>query len=163
MFKKGDEAHCVVLGIDISNERLSLGIKQLEEDPWRRMSDRYPAGARVHGKITNIADFGLFVAIEDGVEGLVHVSQLGRDRVENPRDHFQVGQELEAEVTQVDVRERRISLSIRSLMQSAEKEEMRAYMADAGTPGRTGGVTLGDMIQEKLARRRGRDGGGGKD
>jgi small subunit ribosomal protein S1 len=101
------------------------------------------------------------VAIEDGVEGLVHVSQLGRDRVDNPRDLFQVGQELEAEVTQVDIRERRISLSIRSMLQSAEKEEMRAYMADAEkTPGRTGGVTLGDMIQEKLARRGRRDSGG---
>ena len=160
LLKKGDDVRCVVLGIDIPNERLSLGIKQLDEDPWRRMADRYPVGARVHGKITNIADFGLFVAIEDGVEGLVHVSQLGRDRVENPRDHYQVGQELEAEVTQVDVRERRISLSIRSLLQSAEKEEMRAYMADTGTKERTGGVTLGDMIQEKLARRRSRDDGG---
>jgi small subunit ribosomal protein S1 len=162
LLKKGDEVRCAVLGIDIPNERLSLGIKQLEEDPWRRMADRYPVGARVHGKITNIADFGLFVAIEDGVEGLVHVSQLGRDRIENPRDHFSVGQELEAEVTQVDIRERRISLSIRSLLQSAEKEEMRAYMAEAA-PGRGGSVTLGDMIQEKLARRKGRDGGGHDD
>jgi ribosomal protein S1 len=91
----------------------------------------------------------------------VHVSQLGRDRVDNPRELFQVGQELEAEVTQVDIRERRISLSIRSLLQSAEKEEMRAYMAD--TPGRSGSVTLGDMIQEKLARRRGGREGGGDD
>jgi small subunit ribosomal protein S1 len=158
LLKKGDEVTCAVLGIDIPNERLSLGIKQLDEDPWRRMADRYPVGARVHGKITNIADFGLFVAIEDGVEGLVHVSQLGRDRVENPRDLFTVGQELEAEVTQVDIRERRISLSIRSLLQSAEKEEMRAYMADADKTGRGGSVTLGDMIQEKLARRGRRDG-----
>ncbi len=151
--KKGDELECLVLGIDIPNERLSLGLKQLAEDPWRRMQDRYPVGVRIHGKVTNIADFGVFVEIEEGVEGLVHVSQLGRERVENPRELFQPGQEIEAEVTQVDTRERRISLSIRSLMQSAEKEEMRAYMSAETGGGRGGSVTLGDMIQEKLARR----------
>jgi len=151
--RKGDELECLVLGIDIPNERLSLGLKQLSEDPWRRMQDRYPVGARIHGKVTNIADFGVFVEIEEGVEGLVHVSQLGRERVENPRELFQPGQEIEAEVTQVDTRERRISLSIRSLMQSAEKEEMRAYMSGETASGRGGSVTLGDMIQEKLARR----------
>ncbi|HYC54962.1 MAG TPA: 30S ribosomal protein S1 [Candidatus Binatia bacterium] len=158
MVKKGDELECVVLGIDIPNERLSLGLKQLTEDPWRRMNERYPVGTRIHGKVTNIADFGVFVELEEGVEGLVHVSQIGRERVENPRDLFQPNQQIEAEVTQVDIRERRISLSIRSLLQSAEKEEMRAYMSsEASGSGRGGSVTLGDMIQEKLARRGSRE------
>ncbi len=148
--KKGDEVECAVLGIDIPNERLSLGMKQLAEDPWRDMALRYPAGARVNGKVTNVTDFGVFVEIEEGIEGLVHVSQLSRDRVENPKDMFQPGTVLEAEVTQVDTRERRISLSIRSLLQSAEKEEMRQYMSDTSDRAR---VSLGDVLGEKLGQR----------
>jgi small subunit ribosomal protein S1 len=147
--KKGDELECVVLGIDIPNERLSLGVKQIGEDPWRDMGSRYPAGARVKGKVTNVTDFGVFVEIEEGVEGLIHVSQLSRDRIENPKELFQPGTVLDAEVTQVDTRERRISLSIRSLLQSAETEEMREYMADNSDSAR---FTLGDMLGEQLGR-----------
>ncbi len=150
LVKKGAEVECMVLAIDVANERLSLGLKQATPDPWGNMSARYPVGARVHGKITNVTDFGVFVEIEDGVEGLIHVSQLSRDRIENPKELFAQGTELEAEVTQVDQRERRISLSVRSLMQSAEKEEMRQYMADAGEGSR---FSLGDVIQEKLQNR----------
>lgn len=148
MVKKGDEVDCAVLGIDIPNERLSLGMKQLADDPWRDMAMRYPTGARVNGKVTNVTDFGVFVEIEEGIEGLVHVSQLSRDRVENPKDIFQPGVLLEAEVTQVDTRERRISLSIRSLLQSAEKEELKQYMSDTSDRARFSlGDVLGDLGQ----------------
>ncbi|MFT4570460.1 MAG: small subunit ribosomal protein S1 [Hyphomicrobiaceae bacterium] len=150
MVKKGDEVHCAVLGIDIPNERLSLGMKQLDDDPWRDMGLRYPTGARVNGKVTNVTDFGVFVEIEEGIEGLVHVSQLSRDRVENPKDIFQPGVLLEAEVTQVDTRERRISLSIRSLLQSAEKEELKQYMSDTSDRAR---FSLGDVLGDQLGQR----------
>ena len=148
--KKGDELECAVLSIDVPNERLSLGLKQLAPDPWGDMGNRYPPGTRVHGKITNVTDFGVFVEIEDGVEGLIHVSQLSRDRVDNPRDGFEPGTPVEAEVTQIDTRERRISLSIRSLMQSAEKEEMKQYMSE---PEERSRFSLGDVIKEELESR----------
>jgi small subunit ribosomal protein S1 len=158
LVKKGDECECVVLAIDVNNERLSLGLKQAADDPWSSMANRYPIGTRIHGKVTNVTDFGVFVEVEEGVEGLIHVSQLSRDRVDNPREMFAPGTELEAEVTQVDTRERRISLSIRSLLQSAEKEEMRQYMADTSGDSR---FSLGDVLSEQLkARDAGKDDGG---
>ncbi len=151
LLKKGDEVEAVVLAIDVSNERLSLGLKQAQEDPWENMAARYPVGTRIHGKVTNVTDFGVFVGIEDGIEGLVHVPQLSRERVENPRDLFQPGTELEAEVTQVDNRERRISLSIRSLIHSAEKEEMQQYMADSSSGSH---FSLGDVLNAEIGAKK---------
>jgi small subunit ribosomal protein S1 len=148
---KGDEVEAVVLGIDVENERLSLGLKQAAPDPWSDMERRYPIGTRVRGKVTNVTDFGVFVEIEEGVEGMIHVSQLGRDRVENPRDQVQPGTEIEAEVLQIDTRERRIALSVRSLLDSQDKAEMRQYMSKADSP-RT---TLGDLLHKELEKGRG--------
>jgi small subunit ribosomal protein S1 len=127
-FKKGDDVEAVVLGIDVDNERISLGIKQLTEDPWSQVPKRYPAGARVRGKVSSVTDFGVFVEIEEGVEGLVHVSQLSTERVDRPSSLYKVGDEIEAEVTQVDAREKRIALSIKALRRSEERDEVDAYM-----------------------------------
>jgi small subunit ribosomal protein S1 len=127
-FKKGDDVEAVVLGIDVDNERISLGVKQLTEDPWAAVPKRYPVGARVRGKVSSVTDFGVFVEIEEGVEGLVHVSQLSTERVDRPSSLYKVGDELEAEVTQVDAREKRIALSIKALRRSEEREEVDAYM-----------------------------------
>jgi small subunit ribosomal protein S1 len=149
----------VVLQIDVNNERLSLGLKQLAPDPWSEMDRRYPVGTRVNGKVTNVTDFGVFIEIEEGVEGMVHVSQLSRDRVENPRELFQPGTAVEAEVLQVDGRERRIGLSIRSLMDSQDKAEMKQYMAKESSSSKT---TLGDLINQELVRGRGDDGDAGE-
>jgi small subunit ribosomal protein S1 len=128
LYKKGDEVEAVVLGVDVDNERISLGIKQLAEDPWSRVPRQYPVGSRVKGPVTSITDFGVFVEIEEGVEGLVHVSQLSTERVDKPAALFKVGDVLEAEVTAVDPREKRIGLSIRALRKSEEREEVDAYM-----------------------------------
>jgi small subunit ribosomal protein S1 len=128
MFKKGDEVEAVVLGIDVENERISLGIKQLTEDPWLNMGDRYPVGCRVKGKITSVADFGVFVEIEEGVEGLIHVSQLSTERIDKPQAMFENGQEIEAEVTSVDTRDRKIALSVKALRRSEEREEIETYL-----------------------------------
>jgi len=149
VLKKGDEVEAVILNIDVSNERLSLGLKQLVDDPWSDMGGRYPAGARVRGKVTNVTDFGVFVEIEEGVEGMVHVSQLSHERVDNPREFFEPGAEIEAEVLEVDGRERRIALSVRSLLDSQEKAEMKQYMAEPGDSSR---FTLGDLINRELVR-----------
>ena len=128
VFQKGDEVEAIVLGIDVENERISLGIKQLADDPWSSMSQRFPVGTRVHGKVTSVTDFGVFMEVEEGIEGLIHVSQLSMDRVDKPQGLFQPGQELEAEVTAVDTRDRKIALSIKALRKSEEREEIETYL-----------------------------------
>jgi len=128
LYKKGDDIEAVVLGIDVDNERVSLGVKQMVDDPWRSMSQRHPVGTRVKGKVTSVADFGVFVELEEGVEGLIHVSQLSNERVDKPQQLFQPGQDVEAEVTQIDTRERKIGLSIKALRRSEEREEVESYM-----------------------------------
>ena len=128
LFKKGDEVEAVVLAIDVENERISLGVKQLSEDPWNTMPQRYPVGARVRGTVTSVTDFGVFVEIEDGLEGLIHVSQLSTERVDRPAQLFHVGEQVEAEVTNVDARERRIGLSIKALRRSEERDEVDSYL-----------------------------------
>ena len=114
--------------IDVENERIALGVKQLTEDPWASMAQRYPVGNRTKGTITTVTDFGVFVELEEGVEGLIHVSQLSNERVEKPQTMFQPGQTLEAEVTQVDTKDRKIGLSIKALRRTEEREEMESYL-----------------------------------
>jgi small subunit ribosomal protein S1 len=149
-FKKGDDVEAVVLGIDVDNERISLGIKQLTEDPWSQVPKRYPAGARVRGKVSSVTDFGVFVEIEEGVEGLVHVSQLSTERVDRPSSLYKVGDEIEAEVTQVDASEKRIALSIKALRRSEERDEVDAYMQREREGGK---FSFADIMTEDLEAR----------
>ena len=115
IYKKGDEVEAVVLGIEVEHERVSLGVKQLTPDPWDTVAQRYPLNNRVNGKVSSVADFGVFVELEEGIEGLIHISQLSNERVDKPSSLFKVGDELEALVVQVDSKERRIGLSIKGL------------------------------------------------
>ncbi len=128
LFKKGDEVEAVILGVDVANERVSLGIKQAMIDPWQTLADRHPIGSHVKGKITSVTDFGVFVKVEDGVEGLVHISQLSTERVEKPSALFDVGTEVEAEVIHIDAREHKMGLSIKALRRTEERAEMEAYL-----------------------------------
>jgi small subunit ribosomal protein S1 len=157
LYRKGDEVEAVVLGIDIENERVSLGIKQLGDDPWNTIAQRYPINTKVNGKVTSIADFGVFVEIEDGIEGLIHVSQLSSERVDKPSSLFKVGDQVEALVVQLDPRERRIGLSIRALKQHEEREEMQAYMRREDRGAR---FSFEDILNEEL--RLDRDDGEGR-
>jgi small subunit ribosomal protein S1 len=143
LYKKGDEVEAIVLGIDVDNERISLGIKQLSEDPWTAVPKRYPVGTRIKGAVTSVTDFGVFVEIEEGVEGLVHVSQLSTERVDKPASLFKVGDAVEAEVTNVDSREKRIGLSIKALRKSEERAEMDSYLSREGDNVR---FTFGDVM-----------------
>jgi small subunit ribosomal protein S1 len=145
MYKKGDEIEAVVLDIDSVNERLSLGVKQLSNDPWEVIPQRYPLGTKVKGKITSITDFGVFVEIEEGTEGLIHSSQLGIEKGQSPAEFFQLGTEIEAEVTNIDRDERRISLSVRAVKRRQEKEQMAEFMEDQSAP-----VTFGDLLRQKI-------------
>jgi len=149
VYKKGDEIEAVVLGVDVENERISLGVKQLENDPWAVLPERFPIGSKVKGPITSVTDFGVFVEIEDGIEGLVHVSQISSERVEKPSQLFNVGDELEAEVTNIDAREKKIGLSVRALRRTEEREEMNAYMSREG---QTAKFSLEDVMGDDLQR-----------
>ncbi|HZD41320.1 MAG TPA: 30S ribosomal protein S1 [Terriglobales bacterium] len=128
LYKKGDIVEAKVLGVNVENERFSLGIKQLTTDPWKIIAERYPVGSKVKGQITSIPDFGVFVRLEEGVEGLIHVSQLSTERIDKPSSLFKVGDEVEAEVIHVDVNERKIGLSVRALRKSEERQEMESYL-----------------------------------
>ena len=147
IYKKGDEVEAIVLEVDVDNERLSLGIKQLENDPWQTIVNRYPVGSKLSGKITSLTDFGVFVEIEEGVEGLIHLSQLGLDKGQDPRDVFETGKTIDCEVTNIDNEERRISLSVKAIQARQQQEEMAEYMEDAGSP-----VTFGDLIREQIEK-----------
>jgi small subunit ribosomal protein S1 len=128
LYKKGDIVEAKVLGVNVENERFSLGVKQLAPDPWKVVADRYPVGSKIKGQITSVPDFGVFVRIEEGVEGLIHVSQLSSERVDKPSALFKVGDEVEAEVVSIDPTDRKIGLSIRALRRTEERQEMENYL-----------------------------------
>src|SRR6266516_2037397 len=114
VFKKNDEVEAIVIDIDKVNQRISLGIKQLTEDPWKNIDEKYKIGDLVKGKVTKLASFGAFVQLNDDIDGLVHISQLSEDHVAKVKDVLKVGQEVEARVIKVDKVERRIGLSIKA-------------------------------------------------
>jgi small subunit ribosomal protein S1 len=151
LYKKGQEVEAVVLNIDTKNERFSLGIKQLTPDPWKEVARRYRKGEVVTGKITNLTDFGAFVELEEGIEGLVHVSEISREKVERPSDVLKVGDKISAVVLHLDPNERRIGLSIKGLKEKADKAEIEKYITNQGSTS----PSLGALIQEEMERRGG--------
>jgi small subunit ribosomal protein S1 len=148
-YAKGDTIQAVVLKIDRENERFSLGIKQLEPDPWQQAIERFPVGTIVEGKITNVTDFGVFVEIEEGIEGLVHISEISKEKVETPIGLFNVGDTLKTKVINVSAKDRKIGLSVKAL---TEKPEAVDY--DDFKKKQTGGgpTTLGDLLKEELEK-----------
>ena len=129
MLKKGDEVEATVIDIDKQNQRISLGIKQLDGDPWKDIDTKYKIGDLVTGKVTKLASFGAFVQLKDDIDGLVHISQLSEDHVSKVKDVLKVGQEVEARVIKVDKAERRIGLSVKAANYSEEdlKRESEAF------------------------------------
>jgi small subunit ribosomal protein S1 len=157
MYQKGDEVEAVVLNIDAENERISLGIKQLHEDPWSRIPQTYPRGSRVKGTITKITDFGAFAEIEPGVEGLIHVSEIADEHVDDPRKYLKVGDEKEVMIIDIDLDDRKIGLSIKAVGKAEAGVDYRAYLNSAGSSSSSGGGssgmgTLGDALKGKLKR-----------
>jgi small subunit ribosomal protein S1 len=147
MFQKGDEVEAAVLNIDTTEgdkPKISLGIKQLVGDPWDRIPVDYPVGKVVTCKVQKVLDFGAFVELEQGVEGLIHVSEISDHRVEDPREVLKPGQEVRAEVISIDQGERKIGLSIRAAQRSEELAEAQGYAG--GSPS----ATLGDVFRNKL-------------
>ena len=149
VFKKGDLVKAVVLNIDRENERFSLGLKQLNIDPWETVSTRYARGTIVKGKVTSVTDFGIFIELEEGIEGLVHVSELSKQKIESPKDFAQVGAELEAAVLQVDVADRKIALSIKNLDEQKEKAEVNEFMGAQ----KSATSNFGELLQGAMNRK----------
>jgi len=143
VYQKGDTVQCVVLEVDQEKQRVALGVKQLSEDPWvEAIPGAYKPGMVVRGKITKITNFGVFVELEDDLEGLLHISELADQKVENPHDVVQAGEEVDVKILRVDISDRKIGLSLKRAQWGAA-EEARAEREEAKI--QTGGPTRGGM------------------
>ena len=145
--KVGDKVRAVVLGVDIENERFSLGIKQLDADPWTQVEDKYPIGTQVETKITKVADFGVFVEIEENIEGLIHISELDTKRVENIEEVVKPGEMIKAEIISIDQDARKIGLSAKLVQLRDQKANVDDYVKKATATSKT---TMGDIFGDAL-------------
>lgn len=132
MLEKGQEVECRILSVDQERRRIALGLKQLDDDPWANdIPGKYQAGKLVNGKVTKITNFGVFVGLEDGLEGLLHISELADHKVDDPEEIVKVGDEIEVKILRVDTDDRKIGLS-RKRVEWAEEDEAAAAQAEAG-------------------------------
>ncbi|MGD9875931.1 MULTISPECIES: 30S ribosomal protein S1 [Desulfococcus] len=150
IYKKGDVVQAVVLDIEKENERFSLGIKQMQTDPWETVGERYDVGKEITGTVTNITDFGIFVELEEGIEGLVHVSEISKEKIKNPGDKFNVGDMITAKVMNINSDERRIGLSIKRLDMEDDQSILSDYINKMGPATSTFGEILRENLQEKM-------------
>jgi small subunit ribosomal protein S1 len=136
----GDSVEVEVLSVDPKARRISLGMKQIQDNPWQTLHERYQVGTRVHGRVRNLTDFGAFIEIEDGVDGLVHVSDISWSRrIKHPSEVLKKGQEIDAIITSIDAENRRLSLSIKDLEPNAWDRFMSEHKP-------------GDVVKGKIAR-----------
>ncbi len=150
LFKKGDMIQAIVLDIEKANERFSLGIKQLQEDPWKSIGERYEVGKEITGTVTNLTDFGVFIELEEGIEGLVHVSEVSKEKIKTPVGKFNVGDVITAKVMHINSEERRIGLSIKRLEMDNDQNLLSEYVNNIGPTTSTFGEILRNNLQEKL-------------
>ncbi len=146
VYKKGDVIQAVVLDIDKGSERFSLGIKQTQPDPWETVGQRYEVGTEISGVITNITDFGVFVELEEGIEGLVHVSEISKEKIKTPSDQFNVSESITARVMNINSDERRIGLSIKRL----EEEEEEDIIQDFAKNMKPATSSFGELLRNNL-------------
>jgi small subunit ribosomal protein S1 len=150
LYKKGDVVQAIVLDIEKENERFSLGIKQLQEDPWKTVAERYEVGKEITGTVTNLTDFGVFVEIEEGIEGLVHVSEISKEKIKTPIGKFSIDDVITARVMNINSQERRIGLSIKRLEMESEQSLLSEYVNNTRATTSTFGEILRENLQEKL-------------
>ncbi|MCK9240563.1 30S ribosomal protein S1 [Desulfocurvus sp.] len=150
VFKTGDTVQAKVLTVDKDAEKFTLGIKQLSEDPWLQVPARYPVGTTVNGVVTNITDFGLFVEVEEGIEGLVHVSEISRKKIKSPSELFKEGAEIQAKVIHVSADERRLGLSIKQMKTDEDRKPSSKEFRPAASSGEAAGTNLGDLLRANL-------------
>ena len=152
VLKPGQEVEVVILEINPEQQRISLGLKQAENDPWSNISEQYKVGDIVKGSVTKITAFGAFVELSNKIDGLIHISQLSHDRVDKVKDVLKVGDEVEARVIKVDTDERRIGLSIKAVTDNFSEAELKAAEAEytaALKPGEDM-VSMGDIFDASM-------------
>ena len=145
IFKKGQEIDAMVLNIDVEHEKFSLGLKQIEKNPWEELNAKYPSGSPVTGKVTNITDFGIFVELEEGIEGLVHISELSSRRVKTSSELFSVGDKVSAIIKNVDPKSRKIRLSIKDYEAGADGHAVHQYINNRENVGSSLSKALADV------------------
>lgn len=150
LYKKGDLVQAIVLEIDKENERFSLGVKQLQPDPWETVSERYQVGKEITGTVTNVTDFGIFVELEEGIEGLVHVSEISKEKIKTPVGMYNPSDVMTAKVMNINSDERRIGLSIKRLDMEDDQELLSEYVNNMGPATSSFGEILRENLQEKL-------------
>jgi small subunit ribosomal protein S1 len=158
LYKKGDEVEAIILSINHAEKKVSLGIKQLYEDPWLRLPENYPVGTILEVRVKSVAEFGVFVEIERGVEGLIHISELPMDLAADPANLLKEGEIIKAEIISMDPNERRIALSLKRVSEREEDVEAMKFMERARDeggrkavgPSGSSGATLGDVLKGKL-------------
>jgi small subunit ribosomal protein S1 len=146
LYKKGDEVQAKVLAIDKGNERFSLGIKQLAPDPWEQIPERYKVGTKVTGKVTNITDFGIFVELEEGIEGLIHASEIGKGKSKSSIGKFQIDDVIQSLIVNVSQEEKKIGLSIKKLQDKEFKDIYDDYKSSSNEVA----SNVGMLIKEKI-------------
>jgi small subunit ribosomal protein S1 len=142
LYKKGDIVKAKVLNIDPGNEKFSLGIKQLSPDPWAVVAEECPVGSVIKGRVTSLTEFGAFVEIKKGVEGMVHISEISRSKINSPADVLQVGQEVDAVVLRSSLNQKKIGLSIKALVELGSVKKVQEKQVDKV------GTNLGALIKE---------------
>jgi len=150
IYKKGDLVQAIVLDIDKENERFSLGIKQLQDDPWQTVAERYEVGKQITGTVTNVTDFGVFVELEEGIEGLVHVSEISKEKIKTPVGMYNVGDVITARVMNINSDDRRIGLSIKRMDMEDDQSLLSDYVNNMGPATSSFGEILRENLQGKL-------------
>jgi small subunit ribosomal protein S1 len=150
IYKKGDVIQAIVLDIEKGNKRFSLGIKHLQPDPWQTVPQRYEVGKEITGTVTNLTDFGVFVELEEGIEGLVHVSEISKEKIKTPIGKYNIGEVITAKVMNINTEERRIGLSIKRLEIEDEQNLLSEYVNTMRPATSSFGEILRENLQEKL-------------
>jgi small subunit ribosomal protein S1 len=150
LFKKGDMVQAIVLDIEKESERFSLGIKQLQDDPWKSVAQRYEVGKEITGTITNLTDFGIFVELEEGIEGLVHVSEISKEKIKTPVGIYNIGEVITSRVMNINSDERRIGLSIKRMEIEDDQSLLSDYVNNMGPATSSFGEILRENLQGKV-------------
>ena len=147
LFEVGQEIEVKVLSYDESRQRVSLGFKQLQEDPWVKAAQKYAVGIKTRGAVVSLTDYGAFVELEDGIEGLIHISELSTDRVNKPEDVVKPGDSIKAEVISIDKDARKIGLSSKLVKLRESKADVDEYVKKATATSKS---TFGDLFADQL-------------
>ena len=150
MVKKGDEVDAIVVEVDVENQRISLGMKQLTQDPWEDIDRLYKLGDVIKGKVARVAGYGAFIELDQEIDGLVHISQISEERIEKVKDHLNEGEEVTARVIKIDKEERRIGLSIKAA--DYDEDALAKEVAAYDEVGEDLTTSLGDLLDEVTAQ-----------